>query len=310
MATTGTRDYYQVLGVSRTADEKEIRQAYRRLARKYHPDVNPGNKEAEARFKEIQRAYDVLSDADKRAKYDKYGENWEQIGEHGGFDPRYAGNPFGGQGQGGFQYDYRGAPEGVDLGEIFEKFFGDAGRRATGRRARKGQDYDHPVEVTLEEAYHGTQRVLQMETPDGRTKRLEVKIPPGVREGSRVRIAGEGGPGASGGPAGDLFLVVSVKPHSTFERKGDDLHVELAVPLTTAVLGGELRVPTLKGEVVLKIPPETQNGRIFRLNGQGMPRLGGGGKGDLYAKVRVVLPTGLSERERELYAELSKLRPV
>lgn len=309
MATTSTRDYYEALGVSRTASEKEIRQAYRRLARKYHPDVNPGNKEAEARFKEIQRAYEVLSDPEKRAKYDKYGERWEQISEHGGFDPRYAGNPFGGQNQGGFQWEY-GTGD-YDLGDIFDRFFGNLGRRTgTARRPSRGQDVEHPVEVTLEEAYHGTQRVLQLQLPDGQEKRIEVKIPAGVHDGSRVRIAGKGIPGIGGAPAGDLILVVTVRPHNVFERKGNDIHTDVAVPLVTAVLGGEVRVPTLKGEVALKIPAETQNGRVFRLNGLGMPKLGDNGKGDLYARVKVVLPTGLSQREKEIFQELKKLRPV
>jgi len=306
MATASTRDYYQILGVSRNATEKEIRQAYRKLARKYHPDVNPGNKEAEQKFKEIQQAYEVLGDKEKRAKYDRYGEGWEFAAQQGqGFDPRA-----GEQGFGGFHFEYGGA-DSADLSDIFERFFGGIGgsrRSSQARRPRKGQDLEHSVEVTLEEAFHGSQRVLQMQTAEGRTKRIEVKIPPGVKDGSRIRVAGEGAPGFGGGSAGDLYLIVSVRPHPNFERKGDDLHTEVPVPLLTAVLGGEVQVSTLKGRVALRIPPETQNGQTFRLNGQGMPRLGGAGSGDLFARVKVVLPTQLSPREKELFEELGRLR--
>lgn len=308
MAATSTKDYYELLGVGRSATDKDIRQAYRRLARKYHPDVNPGDKAAEKTFKEIQRAYEVLSDPDKRAKYDKYGENWEQILQ-GGFDPAQRGAPFGGGNFGGFKGET--TTEDFELGDIFERFFGDSRRRGESvRRQRRGQDIEYPVEVSLEEAYRGTQRVLQMQSPDGHVRRLEVKIPAGVQTGSRVRIAGGGGAGLGGGTAGDLILNVTVLPHDVFERKGDDIHAEVSIPLLTALLGGEIRVPTLKGEVALKIPPETQNGRVFRLAGLGMPKLGGGGKGDLHVKVKVMLPTRLSDREKELFEELKKLRPA
>ncbi len=306
MATTSTQDYYQMLGVNRNATEKEIRQAYRKLARKYHPDVNPNDKQAEKKFKEIQQAYEVIGDAEKRAKYDRYGEAWEHAEQRGaGFDPSAAR-----QGPGGIHYEY-GSPGDYDASDLFDRLFGNfggGGRTSSARRARKGQDLEHPVEVTLEEAFHGSQRVLQMQAPDGKMKRIEVKLPPGVKDGSRIRVAGEGGPGAGGGAAGDLFLVVSVRPHSNFERKGDDLHTEVQVPLITAVLGGEVQVTTLKGRIALRIPPESQNGRTFRLGGQGMPKLGGSGNGDLFAKMKVILPTSLSPREKELFEELSQLR--
>jgi len=202
------------------------------------------------------------------------------------------------------------------------------------RRPQPGRDLEQSVEVTLEEAFHGTTRLIQLQREEAcpacqgtgvaqnkvcpscggagarlRLRRLEARIPPGVKDGSRVRLEGEGGQGLAGGPPGDLYLVVSVRPHSIFERKGDDLYTEVALPLTEAVLGGEVEVPTLKGRVALKIPPETQNGRLFRLAGQGMPRLGGSGQGDLLVKVRVVLPTSLSEREKELFRQLRDLRP-
>ena len=306
MATTSTKDYYEILGVSRNATEKEIRQAYRKLARKYHPDVNPGNKEAEKKFKEIQRAYEVLNDKEKRAKYDRFGERWEYAEQGRGFDPSAAQQDFG-----GIHFEYGGGAEGADLSDIFERFFGNMGgvrRSGQARRPRKGQDLEHAVDVTLEEAYHGSQRVLQMQSPDGRMKRIEVKIPPGVKDGSRIRVAGEGGPGLAGGTPGDLYLIVSVRPHPSFDRKGDDLYTEVPVPLTTAMLGGEVQVSTLKGKIALRIPAETQNGRTFRLAGQGMPRLGAGGSGDLFAKVKVVLPTQLSPREKALFEELGRLR--
>ncbi|MHB1413824.1 MAG: DnaJ C-terminal domain-containing protein [Chloroflexota bacterium] len=332
------KDYYETLGITRKATEKEIRQAYRKLARKYHPDVNPGNKSAEAKFKEIQEAYDVLGDNEKRKKYDLYGRNWQTMGRGapGGTSQQRG---YGSYQTGGFDFDFgNGGVNTGDLGGIFDKIFGRGGGRtttSTSRRARKGQDVDQPVEISLEEAYQGAMRVIQMEVGEPcteckgtgiqgstpcpacgglgithRTRRLEVKIPAGVNEGSRVRIAGEGGAGMGGGPRGDMYLVVSVRPHPTYERKGDDLYMDLAVPLTTAVLGGEAEVPTLKGKVVLRIPAETQNGRLFRLGGRGMPRLQGGGHGDLYARVKAILPTGLSDKERDLFKELERLRTV
>jgi curved DNA-binding protein len=313
MATKTKRDYYEVLGVSRAASEKEIRQAYRKLARKHHPDVNPGDAGAASRFKEIGEAHEVLSDKEKRAKYDRYGHDWqmreaqEEAARKAGFDQggfrrqqqQSTGDDFGDLGgmEGGF---------GDFLNEILRRQAGQAGTRGGYRvRSMPGQDIEHPVEVTLAEAFSGATRILQME--GGR--RLEVKIPAGVRTGSRVRIAGEGAPGIGGGPRGDLYLVTAVREDPTFERKDDDLYVEVPVDLATMMLGGEVFVPTPKGNrLALRIPPETQNGRQFRLGGQGMPRLGKSGRGDLFARVRAVLPTGLSERERELFTELAGLR--
>jgi len=194
------------------------------------------------------------------------------------------------------------------LNEILRGQAGQTGTRGGFRvRSMPGQDIEHPVDVTLAEAFSGTTRILQMETPDHR--RLEVKIPAGVKDGSRVRIAGEGLPGAGGGPKGDLYLVITVRPDPNFERNGDDLQVEVPVPLATLMLGGETHVPTPKGtNLALKIPPETQNGKLFRLGGQGMPRLQGDGRGDIYAKVKAVLPTKLTEREKRLFEELAESR--
>ena len=328
------KDYYSTLGVNRNASEKEIKQAFRRLARKHHPDVNPGDKTAEERFKQISEAYEVLSDKEKRKKYDQFGDKWQyadQFAGAGGGGVHYQhfdfGDLFGG---GGSTYNFGG--EGFDslLDELLRGSRGGASSRRT--RPRRGQDIEHPVEVTLEEALSGTSRLLSLQDEDicttchgsgriqnalcsvcqghgviNRTKRLEVKIPAGVKTGSRVRIAGKGG-GGYGGAKGDLYLAVTVKPHSLFERRGVDLYVNVDVPLTVAVLGGIVNVPTLKGKLELKIPAETQNGRIFRLAGQGMPHLGKSSRGDLKAKVNVLLPTKLSNQEKELFQKLSQLR--
>ncbi len=327
------KNYYDILGVKRDASEKEIKQAYRRLARKHHPDVNPGDKSAETKFKEINEAYEVLSDKEKRQKYDRFGDKWQyadqfaqagrQQSQHWDFAP------------GGGTFHYTSGETG-DLDSLFEELFGGARTRTSRRRPqpRRGQDLESPIEVTLEEAYSGTSRTisLQVEEPctacqgSGRIqnlpcsacrgggvipriKRLEVKIPPGVNNGSRVRIAGKGQPSYGGGASGDLYLVISVKPHPKFVRHGDNLHADIAVPLTVAVLGGEVQVPTPKGKLALKIPPETQNGRIFKLSGQGMPHLGKPTRGDLLAKVNIVLPTKLSEEEKDLFQKLKEIRP-
>jgi len=328
-----TKDLYEVLGIKRDASAKEIRSAYRRLARQYHPDVNPGDKGAEERFKEINNAHEILSDAEKRRKYDKYGDKWEQADQieemqrqhtAGDFFRRSQRSSAGPSGVPGFDVD-------GDLGDIFGGIFHQRPRRQPAKR--KGEDIDYPLEVTLEEATQGTARTLQMQVPEqcavcggtgqvagatchvcqglGSTiglKRLEVKIPAGVQAGSRVRVAGKGQPGLHGGPNGDLYLLISVKAHERFERKGDDLYQEVPVRLTEAVLGGEIEVPTMSGRVMLNVPPETQNGRTFRLAGLGVPHLNGNGRGDLYAKVKVVLPSKLGQRERDLFEELRNLQ--
>ena len=325
------KDYYGTLGVKRDASEKEIKQAYRRMARKYHPDVNPGDKTAESKFKQINEAYEVLSDKENRRKYDQFGDQWQhadQFAQAGREQTPFRDFTRSG---GGTSFHFAGG----GLGSLFDDLLGGARTRTFRRRPqpRRGQDIESPVQVTLEEAYHGTSRTisLQVEEPCtscqgsgviqnvpcsicrgagivARMKRLEVKIPPGVNNGSRVRIAGKGQPG-HGGPSGDLYLVISVKPHSLFERRGDNLHVQLAVPLTVVMLGGEVQVPTIKGKLALKIPPETQNGRVFRLAGQGMPHLGGSSRGEILAKVNIALPTKLSPQEKDLFEKLRELRP-
>jgi molecular chaperone DnaJ len=321
------KDFYTVLGIGRSASEKEIKQAYRRLARKYHPDVNPGDKTAEAKFKEMNEAYEVLSDPEKRKKYDRYGDQWQHA-------EQFAKAGQGAQwdfGKGGTYTTYDFGDLG-DLGDIFGGIFQGFGGAGTARRSARPRGIEYPVEVTLEEAYHGAKRVLQLQAEEPcsvcggsgrvgrarcsncggsgrllRPKRLEVKIPPGVRDGSKVRIAGQGSQGY-GGAKGDLLLVVKVLPHQIFERKGDDLNVEVPVPLTTAMLGGEVGVPTLKGNVALKVPPETQNGKVFRLSGQGMPHLNDSSRGDIFARVKVMLPTKLTQQERQLFEQLRSYR--
>ena len=307
---TSTRDYYELLGVSRKATDKEIRAAYRKLARQYHPDLNPGNKTAESKFKEIQAAYEVLSDPDKRSKYDQFGHAWERGGQPGPGDVRSGWRTQTQQQDVPFDFGDLGGAEGGDIGDILRGVFGGrGGRPGTQTRTRRGRDLEQPMEISLEEAYQGTTRVLEITSPSGQPRRIEVKIPSGVRDGSRVRVAGEGSPGIGGGPKGDLYLLISLRPHPVFERKGDDIYADVSVPLTVALLGGEVQVTTLKGRVALKIPAESQNARLIRLGGMGMPRLVGPGRGDMFARLRVVLPSGLTPRERELVEEFRQLRP-
>ncbi len=317
MAANPRRDYYTVLGVPRTATEKEIKTAYRKLARKHHPDVNPGDKKSESQFKEIGQAYAVLSDADKRKKYDRWGPDWEKIEQAQAAGGNFRGRPSGGGRYAWSASDSAGAPgpanfESEDLGGLFDQLFGrTAGGRTRVRSApRKGNDMEQPVEITLEEAFNGTQRTFSIvDSQSGEARTVEVKIPTGATEGLRVRIAGKGEPGLAGASAGDLYLIVNIKPHLLFERDGDDLRTKVPTPLYTAVLGGEVMVPTPKGgQLALKIPAETANAQRIRLAGQGMPHLKGDGRGDLYAEITVQLPRNLSTHEKDLFAELAKQR--
>lgn len=306
------KDYYKTLGISKSASEKDLKQAYRRLARLHHPDVNPGNKQAEAKFKEVNEAYEVLSDKEKRKKYDAYGDKWQHADQfaHQGAQPFW--QDASGR-EGSTTFDFSDVPYGEEqdpMGTIFERYFGGraTSERGPSRRAARGQDLEVQVEVSLEEAYHGTTRILELPGPMGSMRRLEVKIPKGAYTGSRVRIAGEGRPGMGRGTKGDLYLLITVKPHEAYQRKGDDLYMNLEVPLTTAILGGEAEVSALSGKVMLKIPPETQNGKTFKLSGKGIPHLGDSHSGDLYAAIKVVLPTGLTPGEKQLFEELKSVR--
>ncbi|MDY6836244.1 MAG: J domain-containing protein [Chloroflexota bacterium] len=323
------KDYYKILDVDKNASKEDIKKSYRRLARKYHPDVNPGNAEAEAKFKEINEANEVLSDSEKRRKYDELGANWKQYeqwqrasGAQG--QPFEWGQYYGGQDGGGSRYQYRTMTE-DDLNEMFggtaggfssffRTFFGGDPNARVRRDQRnssiKGQNIQQPVEITLEESFTGTTRIFEMLGADGNRRRIEAKIPAGVTEGSQVKLKGQGTPGLNGGAAGDLYLVTHILPHHSFERKGKDLHIEVSVPLTVAVLGGEVDVCSLDKTVKLKVPKETQNSKVFRLKGKGMPELGKPDqRGDLYVKVKVVLPQSLSHKEEELFKDLRKLRP-
>lgn len=320
------RDYYEILGVSKTAAEDEIKKAFRKLARKHHPDVNPGDKSAEEKFKEINEAYEVLSDPEKRKRYDQLGQNWKAGAD---FTPppgwegarvEYGdvGDIFGsGRGGGGFS-------------DFFESMFGGArsARAGAGFRMR-GQDVEAEIPLTIEEAHRGTRRYIALRVNEicpeckgtgkkddkacptcggagvvSRPKSLEVKIPPGVREGSVIRLAGEGEPGASGGPQGDLLLHVNLQPHSLFTIVGDDLQLELPVAPWEAALGAKVSVPTLDGSVDMTIPAGIQAGKRLRLRGQGLNRKGGG-RGDEYVKLKIVIPPKLTSKEKELFEKLA-----
>ncbi|MFQ5419519.1 MAG: DnaJ C-terminal domain-containing protein [Anaerolineae bacterium] len=309
------KDYYKTLGVSKGADKKTIKKAFRKLARQYHPDKNQGDKAAEEKFKDINEAYEVLSDAEKRKMYDRFGSQWQQYQRAGG-NP----NDFWGQwaGQGGRSYGRTINPE--DLGQMFgggsgfsdffEMLFGQMGGQGGfgqtgfggqqgGRRQMPAQE--HTVEVTLEEAFQGSTRTLTWE--DGRT--LNAKIPRGVKTGSKIRLKGQGGGG------GDLYLKVKVLPHNRFERDGDDLKVTVPVDLYTAVLGGKVDVTGIGKTVKLTIPEGTANGKTFRLRGLGMPKLRKPAeRGDLLAMLDIQIPKNLSQQEKGLFAELKRLREI
>lgn len=305
---TSYKDYYKILGVPRDASEKDIKSAYRRLARKYHPDVNPGDNASEERFKEISEAYEVLSDSNKRARYDQFGQYWQHAGAgaQGGPGP-------GGTVWDGFNFDFgEYAPGGFEhesgFSDFFEMLFG-GGRRGGGvpgaarrtRAATKGRDIESEMEVSLEDAFNGAKKAFNL---GGR--RIELTVPKGVRDGQRIRLADQGEQGPAG--KGDLFIKIRLRPHPMFTRKDDDLYVDVPVDYVTAALGGDVQVPTLSGRVTMKVPERTSGGKTFRLPGQGMPKLKDGGRGNLYAKVNITIPKNMSEREREMLEEVRKIR--
>jgi curved DNA-binding protein len=305
------KDYYQTLGVKRDASAKEIKSAFRKLARQYHPDLKPGDKEAEEKFKAINEANEVLSDPEKRKKYDALGADWERYqqsgGQPGGFDySQYAAQP---GGNGNWQARYGSREDMADIfgeGQPFSDFFSSLFGRGTqgpapGQRRAQGQpraqDFEHPLTITFDEAFRGAARILQIDD-----RRIEAKIPAGVRTGSRVRLAGQGANG------GDLYLLIEVQPDARFERRGDDLYSEVDATFIRAALGGEVRLPTPDGAVALKLPERTQAGRVFRLKGKGMPMLSGKGRGDLMARIRIVVPDDLSDKEMDMLREMERQR--
>ncbi len=322
---TKGKDYYAILGVGKKADSKEIKAAYRKLARKYHPDLNPNNPEAEQKFKEVSEAYDVLSDDEKRKKYDQFGENWDQVG---GFSGESSGTYFEDIGEGGF-------------GSIFEQMFGGMGGRMgsvfNGMRQVPAQNLEQVVELGLDEIDSGAKRTLTYSTSDAcikchgsgqvqltqqrigvcpncggsgivsRSRRVEVSIPAGVAEGKRLRVVGGGSKG-SDGKTGDLFVVVQQKPHPNFKRVGDDLETTISVDYLDAALGGEARVPTLRSSGTVKIPPATTTGKVIRLKGQGITRSRGNGRGDLLARVHVTVPADISAEERKALEAVRRAR--
>lgn len=333
------KDYYEVLGVKRGVPEDQIKQAYRRLARKFHPDLNPGDKAAEEKFKELQAAYDVLSDAENRKLYDQYGENWRAVKAGAevpppGWEGAQGSAPGGGTRTGGFDFgdfDFSNFRTGSAGGfDIFEEMFGGAGR-GRGRRAGRGADVEAELALSLEEAHRGGRRTLQMQVAevcptcggtgvkDGkpcetcrgagqvlRPKAIEVNIPAGVRDGSTIRLAGQGGAGSNGNEPGDLYLHIRLQPHSVFMVKGDDLEVELPIAPWEAVLGGKVEAPTIDGKVELKIPSGAKSGQRLRLRGQGLNKRKGG-RGDEYVRLKIVVPKDVSDEERRLYEELKRV---
>ena len=305
-------DYYKILGVPRGADEKEIKSAYRKLARKYHPDVNPGDKSAENRFKEVSEANEVLSDPEKRKFYDQFGDNWEAA-QNGHFNP---GNPFQGNDAGDFQNVNFGGMGG--FGTIFEQFFGggQAGFRGHDFEAGRPKDVEREIELSLEDIDKGTTRTLTYQTMDAQrlkgeistiptTKKVEVKIPPGIGDGKKLRVANKGHAGVNG-RAGDLFVTVRWAKHDKIKVVGEHLEIDVPVSFVTAALGGEVKVPTLRNPITVKVPAGIQSGQTLRLAGQGISKLEGG-RCDLMARIKITVPKNLTDAQKNLLEQFSKL---
>jgi DnaJ-class molecular chaperone len=328
------KDYYSVLGVPKDSPQKDIKSAYRKLARKWHPDANPENvKQAEEKFKEISEAYEVLGDAEKRKKYDLLGPDWQQAARQAEQQRRYrsSSEDF------GFD-DFGGAGEGAPSGfsDFFDMFFSGVGRRQTTQTTgfpQRGEDLETTIELGLRDAYDGGKKAISLQVEDlcprchgtgteagrlcpqchgtGRVlllKKFEVAIPRGIGEGQRIRLAGQGGAGRNGAPNGDLHLIVKAIADPTYKRKGDDLYVDLPVSIYDLLLGGEVSVPTLGGQVSMTIPEGTQNNRLLRLSGKGMPRVKASGSGDEYVRLIGQLPQSLSDKEKKLFKELASIR--
>lgn len=300
-------DYYSTLGVPKNASKEDIRKAYRKLARKFHPDVNPNDKEAHKKFQQINEANEVLSDPEKRKKYDQYGQDWKHADqfEQARQQQRSSGGGFGGaQGFGGGGYTYSTEDEGA-FSDFFESLFGGGGGRGRSRRqaAFRGQDYNAELQLSLADAYHTHKQTL---TING--KNVRITIPAGVENGQKIRLKGYGSPGANGGPNGDLYITFNIQNTSGLQREGNDLYKTEDIDLYTAILGGEKTIDTLSGKVKLKIQPETQNGTKVRLKGKGFPVYKKEGSfGDLYITWNIKLPTNLSDKEKQLFKELSQL---
>jgi curved DNA-binding protein len=295
------KDYYKILGVDKKASQDDIKKAYRKLALKYHPDKNPGDKKAEERFKEVNEANDVLSDPEKRKKYDEVGENWQHYQPGGGA-------PFGGaQGRrtGRQQSQYYTSSDESEFSDFFESIFGRGGGGfGGGRRSMqmKGDDYQAEATITLEEAFHGTTRQLNLAT-----QKLNLKLKPGIADGQVLRMKEKGGPGINGGPHGDLFITIHIQPHPKFTRKGDDLHFDSPLDVFTAILGGKLSVHTIDKAINISIPPGTDSGKTFRLKEMGMPEYANPKqRGDAYVRVSITVPKDLTEKEKDVLAKLAK----
>jgi curved DNA-binding protein len=305
------KDYYKVLGVNKNATAEEIRKAYRQLAKKYHPDKNPGNKSAEEKFKELTEANEVLSDKEKRKKYDTLGANWKQYQTSGNADSSNWYNQYN-SGAGGRTYDFSSNTGGMFEGEggfsdFFESFFGgsfkDKTRASTKAQPRKGRDYESKLSVSLNEAYSGSEPEFKI---NGRI--LKVKITPGIEDGKKLRLKNQGGEGTRGGEKGDLYLTINIKKHLLYDRKGDDLYFNLDVDIYTAILGGKKQLKTLDGKTInITIPKETDNETILRMKDLGMPKLTGG-KGDLFVTIKVRIPKNLSSEEKSLFEKLAAIR--
>jgi curved DNA-binding protein len=312
------RDYYETLGVSKTATDDEIKRAFRKLARKHHPDVNKDKAAAEEKFKQLNEAYEVLGDPEKRKKYDELGANWDQPGGFQpppGWDPQQSGGGFrryGGGDGGGVEFEFGG----TGFSDFFEQFFGGGRQGGFGggnfgqrpRGAERGSDVEADIMVTLEEALHGSKRTVSLRRSNSnKVETYQVKIPKGVHEGQRIRLAGQGEAGPGGGKSGDLFLRVRLARHPDFTVEGSDLIHEVRIEPWQAALGAELQAPTLEGSVRLKLPAGTQPGQRFRLRGHGLPTAAGA-RGDLFVVPQIQIPKKLTEREREIWQQLAQIR--
>jgi curved DNA-binding protein len=297
-------DYYQVLGVAKTATDKDIKNAYRKLARKYHPDLNPNDTEANKKFQQLNEANEVLSDPEKRKKYDQYGENWQHGEAHEQARQQQSRQQqnYGGGG-GGQSFDFEGFGGGDDFSDFFQSMFGGGGGGGQRHQAKyRGQDYNAELQLTLKDAGETHKQTLSVNG-----KNIRITIPAGVENGQTIKITGHGGPGANGGPGGDLYIKFSVKDDPRFKRKGSDLYSTIKLDLYTAMLGGEVTAETLTGKVKVKVKPETQNGTKVKLKGKGLPVYKKDNEfGDLYITYDLQIPINLTEQQKKLFEELAK----